>query len=159
MNLGTTVIRKISETGCQIRDAQLARAALPPLRRLSDLVQAMEEHRRLSARLLAGDARDELRRQQLAQSIGDIQSRTRPLAAEWERATTDWRLLRRAVDSRALEPQQAEAWHDALLATYRDGLRTLEQLDGRLARRVDDLRREQCRNLGGGRAAAELPCG
>src|SRR5258705_6788925 len=129
MTLEPTAIRKISATGCQIRDAQMARAALPPLRRLSDLTQAMEEHRRLSARLLAGDTRDEFRRQQLAQAIGEIQSRTRPHAADWERATTDWRLLRRAVDSRSIAPQQADASHHALLATYRDCLQSLTLLD------------------------------
>src|SRR6185369_4133836 len=95
-----SILHQVDAAGRCIRDAQLARAAIPPLRRLSDLIEAMQAHCQLSSRLLCGDAREEPRRAQLAKLIDEIQDRTRPPVVNWQRSVTDWRLLRQAVASR-----------------------------------------------------------
>lgn len=152
-------LHQVDETGRRIRELQMERAQIPPLRRLSDLVALIESHAGLAARRLRGDASLEPRRLAVKANAAEIQARTRASAAEWQGAADAWRALVAAVESGAIGQADCERRHAALARQYRECLRRMEEDDRRLARRVEDLRAEQRRNLGGASQSCELPCG
>jgi len=106
--------------------------------------------------VLAGNAKGEPRRAALKHDIERIQSRTRPAADGWQHLSADWGYLAQAVDLRALPAAECADWHAALIRQYKTFMHEMEALDGRLARRVEDLRSQQRRNLGAG---LDLLCG
>lgn len=157
MNPQSLLLRQVDATGRQIREAQMERAAIPPARRLGDLLALLQEHAQLSALALAGNPRGEPRRAALKGDIQRIQGRTRPPADGWHRMAADWGFLARAVDLRAVPVAECNEWHAALIRQYKAFMHAMEQLDGKLARRVEDLRAEQRRNLGA--PGLDLLCG
>jgi hypothetical protein len=159
MNQNSSLLRQVDATGRQIREIQMERAAIPPMRRLSDLVAMLQEHAGLSAQVLNGSAKGEPRRAALKEDIARIQSRTRPTADGWQHLATDWGYLALAVDLRALPAAECADWHASLIRHYKTFIHEMEALDGRLARRVEDLRLQQRRNLGGMSVSTELLCG
>lgn len=150
-------MRQVDATGRQIREAQLERAAIPPARRLGDLLVLLQEHAQLSALALAGNPRSEARRAAVKADIERIQGRTRPPVYGWQLMAADWGFLARAVDLRAVPAAECDEWHASLIRQYKAFMHAMEQLDGRLSRRVEDLRAEQRRNLGA--PSLDLLCG
>jgi len=159
MEANGMLLYQVDATGRRIREVQMERAAIPPARRLSDLVAMLQEHAELAARALAGGTRSEARRAALKEDIARIQSHSRPAAETWQRLAADWGYLAQAVDLRALPAAECAQWHATLVGQYQAFIREMEELDGRLARRVEDLRREQRRNLGAVTPGLDLPCG
>ncbi len=108
-----------------IANAELQNSGIAPLLALQDVVRLTQQHRGLSAGMLAGNAKLEVRRPEtrdaLTKAIAALDERLLASAAphlvsQWAERKQHWLALEQAVAQRQLKPAESTVRHTALVA-------------------------------------------
>ncbi len=108
-----------------IANAELQDSGIAPLLALQDVVRLTQQHRGLSAGMLAGNAKLEVRRPEtrdaLTKAIAALDERLLASAAphlvsQWAERKQHWLALEQAVAQRQLKPAESTVRHTALVA-------------------------------------------
>ena len=108
-----------------IANAELQNSGIAPLLALQDVVRLTQQHRGLSAGMLAGNAKLEARRPEtrdaLTKAIAALDERLLASAApylvsQWAERKQHWLALEQAVAQRQLKPAESTVRHTALVA-------------------------------------------
>ncbi len=108
-----------------IANAELENSGIAPLLALQDVVRLTQQHRGLSAGMLAGNAKLEARRPEtrdaLTKAIAALDERLLAgaaphLVSQWTERKQHWLALEQAVAQRQLKPAESTARHTALVA-------------------------------------------